>query len=108
MPSTGGRKFGRKGAQGPDTIDIASLFDVFYTEWGLTPWVSTTVALDGNLMIEATAEGKRSDDKVFTYHVARVFNPNVDNIIHIMLQVMHALYHRIDRDPLMSKIESDV
>lgn len=108
MPSTGGRKFGRKGAQGPDTIDISELFKAFYDEWGLTPWFNVTMALDGNMMIEAVTEGRYEEGERFLHQVVRVFNPNLDNLIHVMLQVGHALYHRVDRDSSISRIETTV
>jgi len=106
MPSTGGRKFGRKGAQGPDTIDIAALLDAFYIEWGLTPWFNVTIALDGNMMVEAVVEYVNLARKRGMHQVVRVFNPNVDNLLHVMLQVGHALYHRVDRDDAISKVET--
>lgn len=106
MPSTGGRKFGRKGAQGPDTIDIAALLDAFFVEWGLTPWFNVTIALDGNMMVEAVTEGRNDHGERFLHQVVRVFNPNVDNLLHVMLQVGHALYHRVDRDDAISKAET--
>lgn len=108
MPSTGGRKFGRKGAQGPDTIDIAALFQSFYDEWALTPWFNVTMALDNNMMLEACVEGVNEDGKRFIHQVVRVFNPNVDNLLHVMLQVGHALYHRVDRDSAISRVEETV
>lgn len=108
MPSTGGRKFGRKGAQGPDTIDIMTLMKAFFDEWGLTPWFNVTVALDGNMMIEGIVEGRNDSRQPFSHIVVRVFNPNVDNLLHVMLQVGHALYHRVDRDDAISKLETTV
>ncbi len=98
MPSTGGRKFGRKGAMGPDTIDLAEVFKSFYEEFGLTPWLNITIALDGGMMVEGVVEAKNADGITKTYHAVRVFNPNVENVLHILLQVAHQLWHQVDRN----------
>jgi uncharacterized protein YukJ len=106
MPRKPGVKFGRRSTHGPDTQDIDGLVSAFLREYGVAPKWEIDVTPTNNLRVICDVMAVNVDKDVRYYTDARLCNPFTEDLLALMLQTAHSVYHQMDRDPFLWKLGS--
>lgn len=97
MPSTGGRKFGRKGAQGPDSEDLKRVMNAIWEDFDCMAEVHIYQDLQLDIIVEVTATATFEGTLVRTFSNFQRWNMSGVPIPVVMFQCLHRLYHELDR-----------
>jgi hypothetical protein len=97
MPSTGGRKFGRKGANGPDTEDLKRAMNAIWEDFGASAEIRIYQDLQLDIIVEAIATVTFEGTLVRSFGNHQRWGMGGVTLPVVMFQCIHRLYHEIDK-----------